>query len=646
VTARQALCIVLAAAAAGAAAGCRGEARDAAPRVVILGFDGMDYALTRELMQAGRLPHFQRLATTGAFTALETSVPPQSPVAWSDFVTGTDAGGHGIFDFVHRDPKTMLPYLSTTRTEPGRSLRLGAWRLQLSGGKVELLRYGTPFWERLEARGIPTTIVRMPANFPPSGTATRELAGMGTPDLLGTYGTFTFYTSDPQAAAETKVSGGRIVAVRPVNGAFDDVIVGPDNPLRAAPEPLSCAFHFWADPERGAGKIAVGTEERVLRQGEWSDWVPLRFALAPTRTLPGMCRFYLKQVHPHIELYAAPVNLDPVDPALPISTPADWAAELARSTGRYYTQGIPEDTKAYSAGVFDTREFLQQARLVADEHLRQYRAVLDRFTGGLLFYYFGSVDQVSHMLWRPMDPKHPAYDAKTDAPFANVVPAYYAHADSILGETLARVDAQTLVVAMSDHGFTSWRRAFNLNGWLRDQGYLVVRDPDRADDGPLTNIDWERTRAYGLGLNGLYVNLQGRERWGIVPVAERDALMQVITAKLLATLDPATGEAAVTRVYPREATYRGRGHLEIGPDLVVGYARGTRCSEDSGIGAVRGPVFSDNTGAWSGDHCMDHTAVPGILVVNRPLRRPVRALSDLGAAVLAEYGVEVQETTP
>jgi predicted AlkP superfamily phosphohydrolase/phosphomutase len=197
---------------------------------------------------------------------------------------------------------------------------------------------------------------------------------------------------------------------------------------------------------------------------------------------------------------------------------------------------------------------------------------------------------------------------------------------------------------MSDHGFTSWRRVFNLNGWLRDQGYLVVRDPDRDDDGPLTNIDWARTRAYGLGLNGLYVNLQGRERSGLVPAAERDALMQEITTKLLATLDPATGMAAVTRVYPREATYRGRGHLEIGPDLVVGYAKGTRCSEDSGIGAVRGPVFADNTGAWSGDHCMDHTAVPGILVVNRPLRRPVRALSDLGAAVLAEYGVEVRET--
>ena len=76
---------------------------------------------------------------------------------------------------------------------------LGRWQFPLSSGRVELLREGRPFWEVLEGHGIETTIVRMPANFPPSGKATRELSGMGTPDVLGTYGTFSFFTSAPGA---------------------------------------------------------------------------------------------------------------------------------------------------------------------------------------------------------------------------------------------------------------------------------------------------------------------------------------------------------------------------------------------------------------------------------------------------------------
>jgi len=169
-------------------------------RVIVLGFDGLDYGLTRDLMTRGRLPHFSRLAASGSFAPLGTSIPPQSPVAWSGFITGLDPGGHGIFDFVHRDPKTLTPYLSTTRTEAGgHVIALGKWQLPLSAGRVELLRRGRPFWDVLERHGIETTIIRMPANFPPSGRATRELSGMGTPDLLGTYGTFAFYTSEPYA---------------------------------------------------------------------------------------------------------------------------------------------------------------------------------------------------------------------------------------------------------------------------------------------------------------------------------------------------------------------------------------------------------------------------------------------------------------
>jgi predicted AlkP superfamily phosphohydrolase/phosphomutase len=245
-----------------------------------------------------------------------------------------------------------------------------------------------------------------------------------------------------------------------------------------------------------------------------------------------------------------------------------------------------------------------------------------------------------------MDPQHPVYDATIDAPFADVIPELYTQMDAIVGYTLERLDATTLLIVMSDHGFASWRRSFNLNGWLRDQGYLALRDPGLVNDtGMLGNIDWERTRAYGLGLNGLYINLRGRERWGIVPPEERDALRDEIAARLLATLDPATGTPAITRADRPDRVYASQEYLALGPDLIVGYAKGTRCSDDSGIGAVPPEVFADNTSPWSGDHCMDHTTVPGILLTNRALVQPAGSLRDLGAAILAEFGVRGSGTS-
>jgi hypothetical protein len=423
------------------------------------------------------------------------------------------------------------------------------------------------------------------------------------------------------------------------DGVYRGSLRGPQHPYRAEPRPLTSPLVLYLDPQRPQAMLALGSVERILEEGEWSDWVPVDFALGFGRQLRGMCRFYLKQVRPTLKLYATPVNLDPMDPAMPISSPASWAGDLARATGRYYTQGMPEDTKAYADGVFDPQEFLTQAQMAADENVAQYRHLFQERRTGLLFHYFGTVDQVSHMMWRPMDPGHPAYDPEVDAPLAEVVHGVYEQMDAIVGWTLARLDSTDLLIVMSDHGFTSWRRSFHLNAWLRQEGYLAVRDASLADDvGGLSNVDWQLTRAYGLGLNGLYINVQGRERYGTVPPQERKALMDEIAAKLLATFDSATGEAAVTRVSRREEVYVDRGHLDIGPDLIVGYAKGTRCSDDSAIGAVTGSgVFSDNTGEWSGDHCMDHTTVPGILLANRPLRRPVRELKDLAAAILAEF---------
>ncbi len=620
---------------------CDGGRSGGKTSVIVLGFDGMDYTLTKQMMAEGRLPNLSKLAAMGAFQPLGTSMPAQSPVAWSNFITGLDAGGHGIYDFVHRDPKTMIPYLSTSRAEASdRKLTIGKYQVPLGADKVELLRHGQPFWELLEKRGVRTSILRMPANFPPSGTATEELSGMGTPDILGTYGTFAYYTSDPYTWAAKDVSGGKVYDVGFVDTVAEGKLYGPSNPFLVDGPKIEAPFTVYIDPDEPVAKLVVGDEERVLKVGEWTDWVPISLDLVPTQSVPVIARFYLKEVRPVFGMYVTPLNLDPMSPAMPISTPESFASELAAATGRFYTQGMPEDTKAFKEGVFTPAEFEKQAHLAGEEVERQYAYVLDRFEDGLLFYYFGNGDQIAHMMWRAMDPGHPAYKADADQPFEAVVRKVYEQFDAIVGRTLPRVEAGATLFVMSDHGFTSWRRAFHLNTWLKEQGYLALVDPNlQQDPGLYSNVDWSRTRAYGLGLNGLYVNVAGREKDGIVPPHEREALAREIGAKLLRSTDPKTGERAVTAVQLREE-YRDRGHLEVGPDLVVGYAKGMRGSNESALGTIGPDVVTDNTEQWSGDHCMDPATVPGVLFSSHALKKPAAKLEELAAAILAEFGVD------
>jgi predicted AlkP superfamily phosphohydrolase/phosphomutase len=302
---------------------------------------------------------------------------------------------------------------------------------------------------------------------------------------------------------------------------------------------------------------------------------------------------------------------------------------------------MPEDTKALSSGVLTPDEFLTQAKIAGKEVSDQFPYVLHRFDRGLLFFYEGNTDLISHMMWRAMDPGHPAYDPVKDPPFADAVPSAYVEADRLVTYALDHLDKDTLVIAMSDHGFASLRRTFDLNAWLHQNGYLAVMDESLPAGRELfTNVDWARTRAYGLGLNGLYVNLRGREKDGIVPPSERDALLVEIKVRLEATIDPSTARPAIGHVYLRDETFTDGGQREVGPDAVVGYAKGTRGADSSALGEVAREVLTDNDKPWSGDHEMDSPAVPGILASSRLLKRPARNLRELHASVLAEFGLK------
>lgn len=619
--------------------GC--SSRAVTKKVIVLGIDGLDPQLLRHYIQKENLPNFVRLAKAGSFRDLGTTIPPQSPVAWSSLITGTNPGVHGIFDFIHRKPDTLAPYLSTSQTEPPRfTLRFGDWIIPLSGGRVTLLRRGKALWQVLDEHRVPATIIRMPANFPPTESKARTFAGMGTPDLLGTYGTFSFYTDDPQVPAGP-VNGGRVYHVQVENSRVQANLEGPGNPFRKGEPRSMVAFTVWTDPNEPTAKIVIQGRELLMREGEWSEWIPVTFKLVPyLASISGICKFYLKQVHRPFRLYVSPVNLDPSRPALPLSTPEGYARELWKQVGYFYTQGIAEDTKALSAGLLNDAEYLQQARLVLTEQRKLFELELERFHGGLFFYYFSSLDQNTHMFWRAIDQRHPAHNVDVAAAHGGILEELYREMDIVLGQALKKAGPDATVLVVSDHGFAPYYRSFNLNNWLLENGYLAQKSAGENPSGEfLSTVDWSKTRLYGLGLNGLYLNLRGREREGIVAAgAEAETLLEEVTRRLVAVRDLANGQPVISRIYRATRVYTGASVADA-PDLIIGYSRGYRAGWMTTVGGFSSQVIEDNTEPWSGDHCVDAALVPGVLLSNRKVRVDMPDLTDVAPTILAEFGI-------
>jgi predicted AlkP superfamily phosphohydrolase/phosphomutase len=295
--------------------------------------------------------------------------------------------------------------------------------------------------------------------------------------------------------------------------------------------------------------------------------------------------------------------------------------------------------------VLSPREFLDQSGLVLAERRRLLGSELERFLReqrrGLLFFYLSSVDQRSHMLYREMEAgRHPLPRSDTPHELAQAVRQVYLESDALLGTVLERIDPGTTLIVMSDHGFAPFRRQAHLNAWLEREGYLRLRDPARrAEVEWLQGIDWPRTRAFAIGLNSLYLNVRGRERDGIVPAEEREALAREIAGRLEAWRDGPQGPPVVTHADLREDVYHGP-HTADAPDILVGYARGYRVSWATTSGKVPGALLEDNDRPWSGDHCMDARAVPGVLLLNRPLAARAGELRDLTVSILQHFDVE------
>ncbi len=652
------LCVVSAAIAA-CAGGCGDGASDA-PRVAVIGFDGMDPILCERLMDAGRLTHLAALRANGGYRRLGTSIPPQSPVAWSNFITGAGPGVHGIFDFIHRDPaKQCEPYYSAAQTVPGEGgweigkhkLPLTFWPFNHNPTQTLLRRHGTPFWDYLDEIGIPIRIYDIPSNYPPSPSHHGHmccLSGMGVPDLLGTYGTHQYFSSDTARTIEE--AGGIRKPISFSNHFGKNSLAGPDNTSLQKPSRVSVPFEVYRHPTEPFVKIKLQDQAIVLREGEWSDWRKIEYELEMPPFLPagrvaGICRFYLQQVRPHFRLYVTPINIDPSEAGEQrISEPPDFVEEISESLGLFYTSGFQEDYKALSNRIFKDEEYLLQARYVLSERQKLLQYALDDYRDGLLFFYFSSTDLQAHMFWWDGDEKHPIRSPEEARKYHKVVEELYVELDGIVGQVADRLGPEATIIVLSDHGFCNFKRQFNINTWLRAEGYIQPADSKSLLNAAAGNlVDWSRTRAYGLGLNGLYLNLKGRERDGVVEPAQRDALLDDIAAKLVTVKDPLNGNPVIAKVYRSDQVYSGP-FADKGPDLIIGYHRGYRASWAATLADIEDQVVSDNDSAWSADHCVAADQVPGVLFMNRPILRADPSLIDMAPTILDLFGLPTPDS--
>jgi predicted AlkP superfamily phosphohydrolase/phosphomutase len=609
----------------------RGSYRRAGVRkAILLGLDGFDPVVTERLIEEGKLPHLARLRETGSYQRLRTTFPALSPVAWSTFATGVSPAKHNIFDFLDRDLRTYMPQLSSARVgKPCRVLKLGRYRIPLSRTPVEFRRKSRTFWSILGERGVDCTILRVPVTFPPEKFPGRLLSAMCVPDLRGTQGSFSQFTTRVE---QVQYENGSRYPLRRKGDWLEGRIEGPADSFQESGAPLTIPLRLRVDAQARAD-LEVDGERHRLRAGDYTNWIPLEFWSALGPKACGLARFLLTETAPHVSLYMTPIQLDPERPALPVSHPSCYAAYLAGLAGPFATAGLAEDTWALNERVIDEDAFLKQSWDIFEERRSMFLSALGTARRGVVACVFDTSDRLQHMFQRQMNQPGDRHGA--------VIEQMYQRMDALVGETLPFVDERTALFVLSDHGFRSFRRSVHVNSWLHRSGYLVLRQP-LAENGAVSrpffaDVDWSRTRAYALGLSGLYLNLRGREAQGIVPAGEAAALAGEIASGLTALRDE-DGGAPVAHVYSTASLYRGP-YLDAAPDLIVGYGDGYRISWESAIGQVTGRVLEDNPKAWSGDHSIDPVLVPGVLFSNLRLAVDNPGIEDLAPTVLDLFGV-------
>lgn len=624
----------LAAVVCGCIAGAQAE-----KQVVILGFDGVDPDIARDMIAAGDLPNLKRLSDEGTFTDLGSSNPPQSPTAWSSFSTGKHPGNHGIYDFLLREPGNYRPGVGFGSVKQPELNPDGSYRSKAS---FENIRKGRTFWKVADSAGLKTKVLSVPFAFPADSLEEGcMLAGLGVPDLRGT--TSTFFLMTEAATEEESLSGGKKLPLTFANDVAQVNIEGLRIP--GSRDYAKVGIAITADRTAKSLSIKLPNESVTLKEGEWSPWVEWSFTLSPKVEARAISRFHALAVGNEVRVYMTCLQFDPNDPFIPFTSPEGYGKELFERYGHFKTIGWIYDTHALRQDALTEDLFLEDVR---NTMTWRETLTLDEMDAGeydLLISAWTGTDRVGHMFWHHRDSEHPLYTEDGHAKYGQAVEDTYRKMDEIVGKVMGKLDDEDLLMVISDHGFHSFRRGFNVNTWLIREGYLSVTgqsDPKTATNMRpfLQGYNWAQSKAYSLGLGSIFLNLKGREGQGTVAEADADALIKEIREKLLQVIDPETGEKVFSEIYTRDF-YQGIA-TDGAPDLQLGYAEGYQSSKDAAKGAAPEGLFEANLDKWSGEHAAsDMATTAGIFFSNKKIANDSPHLVDIGATALTYLGKEV-----
>jgi predicted AlkP superfamily phosphohydrolase/phosphomutase len=655
--------------------GCGRPATPERQKLVILGFDGLDPTLLDLYLKRGEMPAFARLIKTGTLSRLETTVSPESPTSWASFATGVNPGKHNIYDFLVRDLRTYIPDLGIVQTHA--PTFLFNW-MPLSRPKITSIRGGTSFWVTAGQAGVRSEVLTVPVTFPPEDVPNGELlAGLPTPDVRGTIGTYSYFATDLSRYEEgNSEMAGILKHLTFEGGVAHTKLTGPPNPIVKKKVKEIFAKGKLSDADRttvaelqvnedaslplditwtrgsGQATFLLAGQSFTLKTGEWSQWINADFEINVFIKVHGMLLFYLEQADNELKLYASPINFRPDAPPIPLSAPSSLAADLYKRLGPFRTLGWAEATNPLREERIDEQAFMDDLFRAFDDRAK---VILDRIGGtdwDLLVGVIESTDRVQHMMFRLIDPTHPAYDPELAAKFGDSIERVYKRADQFVGQVIDAVPPGTTIMIVSDHGFHAWRKAVNLNTWLVQQGYMTITGNEPAKDKKLSdlfgggeyweNVDWSRTKAYSMGLGQIYFNMRGREGQGIVsPGVESSALAEELKGKLLTLVDPDNNQRIVRNVYKRDDVYTGE-FLGNAPDLQIGFEDGYRVSWQTTLGGSPQGIVYPNNQKWSGDHCgFDYQTTAGVFVSSRPMTGQNPRVIDIAPTVLKFLGVAI-----
>ncbi len=577
-------------------------------RTIIVGFNSFDPATFEKLQEAGKMPNLTRFVEQGGYSRLEVCSPPQTEVSWTSIATGVDPGSHGIFDFVHRDPQTYIPYVSILPTK------------QSVLGEQFLSPYTTKtFFQEAADMGYPATALWWPALFPARpDVPVATIPGLGTPDIRGQLGVGTYLTTEPEKKEKVKVipleSSGK--------GKFSASLEGPQvkakDGMRPALLPLTVEIL-----DDSSATLTVGNQKIQLTVGTWSPIIELKFPAGFALTIHAVTQAILTEVKGRVSLYFLPLQIHPLHSLWHYATPASLVKDAWNVTGGFLTLGWPQDTNALEEHCITDDQFLTLCDSIFTSRKKIYFHLLDTFREGVLAGIFDCLDRVQHMFMR----SNP-----------DIVEQWYGKLDGFVGEVQAHIDRLALekyrFLVLSDHGFRTFEQKVHLNHWLVGNGYMNLANPTETPD--LKDVRWDNTRAYALGLNSLYLNIANREGQGIIPPEHIESLLEELRTKLL---DWKTGDGRqiISRVLLKHEAFSGP-YTRLGPDLVVGYAPGFRASSETGLGKSAATSLEANLDHWGADHCIDSTKVPAVLFSNRDIKNmPGLSFRDIPFLALGKH---------